>query len=158
MLYRPHFCCHCGEKIVRAHWTPLSSRRFCEFCEIEQKQHDLLPRAVMVLAVLFGSAGLVSYFGGRDHVPAGRGSTPTQTTSARELKSGPAAKIDPAQPQSTNTADLPRNSAVANKVQLQPSQNSSIEAVYFCGAITKKGTPCTRRVKTKGRCWQHAGQ
>ena len=32
------------------------------------------------------------------------------------------------------------------------------EAVYFCGAATKKGTPCSRRVKRPGeRCWQHAG-
>lgn len=28
-----------------------------------------------------------------------------------------------------------------------------------CGAITKKGTPCTRRVaEGKDRCWQHDGQ
>jgi len=26
----------------------------------------------------------------------------------------------------------------------------------YCGAITKKGTSCKRRVKNKGdRCWQH---
>lgn len=31
-------------------------------------------------------------------------------------------------------------------------------ALYFCGAITKKGTPCSRRVKSPGRCWQHIGQ
>jgi len=32
------------------------------------------------------------------------------------------------------------------------------ETVYFCGAPTKKGTPCSRRVRGGGRCWQHQGQ
>jgi hypothetical protein len=32
------------------------------------------------------------------------------------------------------------------------------EVVYICGARTKKGTPCQRRVRGPGRCWQHRGQ
>jgi hypothetical protein len=31
------------------------------------------------------------------------------------------------------------------------------EAVYICGARTKKGTPCSRRVHQPVRCWQHKG-
>jgi len=31
------------------------------------------------------------------------------------------------------------------------------EAVYICGARTKKGTPCSRRVHQPARCWQHKG-
>lgn len=32
------------------------------------------------------------------------------------------------------------------------------EPVFLCGARTKKGTACTRRVKEAGkRCWQHQG-
>ena len=31
------------------------------------------------------------------------------------------------------------------------------EPVYFCGAQTKKGTACSRRVKGNARCFQHAG-
>jgi len=29
--------------------------------------------------------------------------------------------------------------------------------VYICGARTKKGTPCSRRVHGPVRCWQHKG-
>jgi hypothetical protein len=29
--------------------------------------------------------------------------------------------------------------------------------VYICGARTKKGTPCSRRVHGEVRCWQHKG-
>ncbi|HEY9281988.1 MAG TPA: hypothetical protein VIP46_00905, partial [Pyrinomonadaceae bacterium] len=32
------------------------------------------------------------------------------------------------------------------------------EVVSVCGARTKKGTPCSRRVRGTGRCWQHRGK
>jgi hypothetical protein len=31
------------------------------------------------------------------------------------------------------------------------------QVVYMCGARTKKGTPCSRRVRGPVRCWQHKG-
>jgi hypothetical protein len=31
------------------------------------------------------------------------------------------------------------------------------EVIYTCGARTKKGTPCLRRVHAPERCWQHKG-
>lgn len=33
----------------------------------------------------------------------------------------------------------------------------AIDDVYICGARTKKGTPCSRRVHGPVRCWQHKG-
>jgi len=33
----------------------------------------------------------------------------------------------------------------------------TIEQTYTCGARTKKGTPCSRRVHGPIRCWQHKG-
>jgi len=32
------------------------------------------------------------------------------------------------------------------------------ETVSICGARTKKGTPCSRRVRGTGRCFQHRGK
>jgi hypothetical protein len=32
------------------------------------------------------------------------------------------------------------------------------ERNFFCGAATKKGTACTRKVRGGGRCWQHKGR
>ena len=34
---------------------------------------------------------------------------------------------------------------------------ATVEGVYICGARTKKGTPCSRRVHGPVRCWQHKG-
>ena len=33
----------------------------------------------------------------------------------------------------------------------------TVEQLYTCGARTKKGTPCSRRVHGPVRCWQHKG-
>jgi len=33
----------------------------------------------------------------------------------------------------------------------------TVEEIYTCGARTKKGTPCSRRVHGPVRCWQHKG-
>jgi hypothetical protein len=38
-----------------------------------------------------------------------------------------------------------------------PQPSPPAEDVYICGARTKKGTPCSRRVHGPVRCWQHKG-
>jgi len=162
MLYRPNFCCQCGEKIARATWTPMTSRRFCDFCAIEQKQHDLLPRAAIVLALLFGAGGIATYFGGASS------QTQKLTTAAAQVheSKGQAVALSnrPSTPDTPkgNSQPLPiatANSALAANIPQRADRgSSSTEPAYYCGAMTKKGTPCTRRVKSPGRCWQHIGQ
>jgi len=160
MFYRPNFCCHCGEKIDRPQWTPLTSRRFCEFCAIEQKQHDLIPRAAMIVALLFGAAGVTAYLS----TPVREIAGPNSGGQAREIKTGGKRNIVATSnfSNSNQPSVLPANTVVnahaANLMQREVPQNSSTEPVYYCGAMTKRGTPCTRRVKTRGRCWQHIGQ
>jgi hypothetical protein len=50
---------------------------------------------------------------------------------------------------------------VIQRTASAPTQNSSppvtVEQTYSCGAKTKKGTPCSRRVHGPVRCWQHKG-
>ena len=38
-----------------------------------------------------------------------------------------------------------------------PQPSPVLEQTYTCGARTKKGTPCSRRVHGPVRCWQHKG-
>ncbi|MEO8042174.1 MAG: hypothetical protein ABI646_06180 [Acidobacteriota bacterium] len=166
MFYRPHFCCHCGEKIIRAKWTALTSRRFCEFCAIEQKQHDLMPRAAAVAILLFGAAGFTAYIGGSS---GNSSSDRTASAKVHPLKTEPTrndSNINPGNlthalpvPSVAANSEVPSASAAqANTKQRGALRNSSTEPVYYCGAMTKKGTACTRRVKAPGRCWQHLGQ
>jgi hypothetical protein len=52
-----------------------------------------------------------------------------------------------------------------NVAATQPVDNQSqtqtlstlVDDAYICGARTKKGTPCSRRVHGPVRCWQHKG-
>ena len=151
MLYRPNFCCHCGEKVTRAKWTPLTSRRFCDFCAVEQKQHDLLPRAAMIMMMILAAAGITSYLGG------GKSASQSSPSTVQKKVMTPASPS----PQIRTTAApvVPGlDNAQPNTKQLAPKTNSSTEPVHYCGALTKKGTACTRRVKSRGRCWQHLDQ
>ena len=46
---------------------------------------------------------------------------------------------------------------VQSSSQQAPVTPAPIEHVYTCGARTKKGKPCSRRVNGPVRCWQHKG-
>ncbi len=54
-MYKPNFCCDCGNQIVREHWRAWTSRKFCETCARRfRKQRIVVPALVCVS--LFGSA------------------------------------------------------------------------------------------------------
>ncbi|HEV8370769.1 MAG TPA: hypothetical protein VGQ39_22660 [Pyrinomonadaceae bacterium] len=54
---------------------------------------------------------------------------------------------------------IQRGAAVAatTKESSQPPPATVADEIYLCGARTKKGTPCSRRVHGPVRCWQHKG-
>ncbi|HEV8592479.1 MAG TPA: hypothetical protein VGQ55_10280 [Pyrinomonadaceae bacterium] len=171
MLYKPNFCCNCGEKIERKDWTVFTSRRFCGVCETDFKGVDYLPRVIGMMAVIVLILGVASLFQRDRKVlqTAGVG-----TAESRRLVSTGRTENDGAKQssQAANSANQPQTSSQqevtanpqpavpsANSLQRPAVQKTSTEAVYYCGALTKKGTPCTRRVKTRGaRCFQHQGQ
>ena len=156
MLYRPNFCCHCGEKIARSKWLPWTSRRFCEFCQVDQMQHELFPKVCVAIAMLVGAAGAISYL---SRPATGESSA---SNAAARLRKSPDGHSSPAPATATTNApqteqkSTSKNINASTKLQREANPESSTEAVYYCGAITRKGTPCTRRVKTPGHCWQHA--
>jgi len=163
VLYQPKFCCNCGEKIDRVVWKPWTSRRFCDVCEIEQKYFDLLPRVVVAVGLLIGLFGISGYM----RKSATTDVTPKlkqQATVKMNAVSNAAAQHDAARNVAVNSNSIMPDKMVSNSTPLSASGSKRAErvseppALYFCGAITKKGTPCSRRVKSPGRCWQHIGQ
>ena len=162
MFYRPNFCANCGEKVERAEWGLLTSRRFCPVCESEFKGQDLIPRAVVAVALLVGIFGTGAYMRSGPSTPApvafrqpvkatGPGSQPTV---------GPRAGSAPT---ATNPPDVGRSGAQPQE-SIRPAQAApsvpryeAADDTYICGAETKKGTPCSRRVKGNIRCYQHKG-
>jgi hypothetical protein len=159
-LYRPNFCADCGERVVRARWRAWSSRRFCPACE--RRHGRAWPRPLAALC-LFTCAGFAA---GRLMRPAPpplvieRGSLPTPALLARPAGAhtqttgdpgGDAARDRPAAAQSADSR------AAGGGPLAEPPTDPS-ETVSVCGARTKKGTPCSRRVRGTGRCWQHRGR
>jgi hypothetical protein len=45
----------------------------------------------------------------------------------------------------------------ARNKKSDPEPPAAEADVYTCGARTKKGSPCSRRVHGPVRCWQHFG-
>jgi hypothetical protein len=133
-MYRPNFCSECGAKIVRLHWHPWTSRRFCDTCARRLRKERLqLP---LISAVLLFSMGFVT---GRVLRPK-----PPPLIIQRSANS-PLAKTE--------------SHSASSESGVNPNSSAPLaeEIVYICGARTKKGTPCSRRVQQPTRCWQHKG-
>jgi len=165
MFYTPKFCSNCGEKIERANKSFTDSRQFCDVCKHDFVLQRALPLAFAGLMAIVGIFGIGSYWRS--------GETPLNV-STRQFTAN--SGKNPA----NNASQVSSNSSVqqiaqANNVQTNKPQTANLtikgqvkqtdtaplaakETVYFCGAPTKKGTPCSRRVKGGGRCWQHKGQ
>ncbi len=168
MPYKPKFCCQCGDSIERANWTLLTSRRFCELCETDYKVDDWIPRAIVAAGILLSIFGL-GMFLQKPEKPLNLASGNSTNINKIAINSPNSvntnvqsfAKIqdtNPAvvQPQAKPSIASPKSDIKVQKVENQT--DVAQETIYFCGAETKKGMPCTRRVKGGGRCWQHIGK
>lgn len=52
---------------------------------------------------------------------------------------------------------IQRSTSSSSNSSTTPITTITEEEIYTCGAKTKKGTPCSRRVHGPVRCWQHKG-
>lgn len=133
--YHPNFCADCGDKIFRLRWHVWTSGSFCKACAPSFRKRRWLQSALATTTLLFVGAVI-----------------------------GRALKHDrpPLIIQRTMSASPPQKEADASQARVEsPPGNSSSniaqDDVYICGARTKKGTPCSRRVHGLVRCWQHKG-
>ena len=161
MFYRPDFCCGCGEKIERTHWKPWTSTRFCDLCSTDHQLIEIIPKVFGVIGILAVSLGIGSII---------KSPQPTGPAIARQITSTQTNASAPA-PANFRTTDIHSNQSqrssplentnvsrsIAANGDLKTGLQTSVEAAYYCGAETKKGTPCTRKVKGNVRCWQHTG-
>ena len=142
-MYQPNFCSECGAKVLRLRWYFWTSRRFCSKCAGRFRKARFGPPLFAMLG-LFG-AGYIAAMVRRPAPPPliieRRSDSPlTDTATAKSIF--PPAKSEAGTNPSTST-----NSPAPVE-----------EVVYLCGARTKKGTPCSRRVHGPVRCWQHLGR
>jgi hypothetical protein len=139
-MYKPNFCAECGTKVVRLRWRLWTSRKFCNGCARKFR------KARITGPLLAGLALIVSgYVAGRSRRPP-----PPPLTIVRRADS----------PLSDLPASALKPTGSQSGLGLPPGQQAPPtveEDVYLCGARTKKGTPCSRRVQAPRRCWQHKG-
>jgi len=148
-MYQPNFCAECAAKIIRLRWRPWTNRKFCERCSPrfakEQIIHVAIPGAALFLV------GLAVGHAARPPVPP----LLIERNQASPLSLASNSQNLPATMLTTKTAT---GESGANAGVGDPSNSqSALMEVYMCGARTKKGTPCTRRVHGPVRCWQHKG-
>jgi len=137
-------------------------------CETEFGIYDKLRWVLVGIALLFGLYGIGTYFQKPEkplHVAqqqtasANRKIETMQPRTDAQVSTGGSVQ-SPTQPISSNVQTKAQTVLPAPDLKTkQPAQTvEPAEKVYFCGAPTKKGTMCSRRVKNGGRCWQHEGQ
>jgi hypothetical protein len=125
-MYKPRFCTECGGRIERSRWRLWHSRQFCDVCATKQRFVRLT-----ILGLLLATGFLLGFVAGMmSQRPASRPSPPLQIE-----------RVIPSQRQK-ETEEVRRTSSVDRRST-------------FCGALTRRGTPCRRRVPPGTRCWQH---
>jgi hypothetical protein len=164
MRYQPNFCNNCGEKIERAASSFTDSKQFCDVCKHDFVLQRALPVAFAGLMAIVGIFGIGSYWRSGEkplnvstrQFTANSGKNPANNASQVSANSSvqQTAQANNVQTNKPQTVNLTTKAPVKQTA----TERSATETVYFCGAPTKKGTPCSRRVKGGGRCWQHQGQ
>jgi hypothetical protein len=143
-MYKPNFCSQCGTKLLRLRWHLWTSRRFCNDCARRLRKERVVPWLCATLALV--STG---YCAGWVRRPP-----PPPLTIVRRADSPLTSPEDPGRSNARTTATEDRQNPPNAPA---PSTETIEEEVYLCGARTKKGTPCSRRVHGPVRCWQHKG-
>jgi hypothetical protein len=151
MLYKPRFCCHCGDRVERVVWRFRDSRRFCDVCETDYVLDDW---AGIISCVIF-------VFGFLLFVPKSEqpkvfeggpiGFKQENSSQPESSRGAPAESVGTYSENSTPVGELGGPASAVEPPT--PKPKPTLDA--YCEAITKKGTPCTRKVKKGERCWQH---
>jgi len=142
-MYRTNFCVECGERLARGGWRAWIGARFCVECGRRLGRNGLA-KPIAIIAIV----GVLAFALGRSLRP-----TAPPLLIQRAANS----------PLSDLPVSLNDSLRTANRKDGNPKNSSQIvssadDPVYICGARTKKGTPCHRRVHTAGeRCFQHKG-
>jgi hypothetical protein len=137
-MYCPNFCVECGAQLTRTRWHGWTSD-FCPNCARRLGRKRGV-RALVAIAMIALTAFVLGRYSLRPPPLV------IQRQSNSPISDLPANVIEPA-PRSN-----PRKDSVSSSAQLVDDN------VYLCGARTRKGTPCHRRVHAAGeRCFQHKG-
>ena len=143
-MHRPNFCAECGERLTRKGWRALIRARFCRDC-VRRLGRSGLVKPIAIVSIVAVSAFAV----GRYLRP------PAPPLLIQRAANSPLSDM-PVKPKDSARVANQGDSTRRNAETLNPPPAD--DQAYICGARTKKGTPCHRRVHAAGeRCFQHKG-
>ena len=131
------FCSECGERLKVKRPRTLLLRSFCPHCSTRFRRIRLIFVVVPISCALIGFAA-GHYTSARE--PFYFIGTPVDLTANRVA------------PSADNNGD---QSSRGNPTVPRPEPMSASSEDTICGARTKSGKPCKRKVKGGGYCWQH---
>ena len=161
-LYRPNFCSECGAKILRLHWRLWSSRRFCDDCAPRLRKQRWTTPLVTVVVLL--CIGMIAGRAGRPAPPPLIIERPANSSlfnddGDNDEESDSRSGHRENSPGEGNSSNSDQGDSSDDQQDSSGSESSAVEEMaYTCGARTKKGAPCSRRVYGPVRCWQHKGK
>jgi hypothetical protein len=136
-----NFCRNCGARLARQGWRVWMHGALCDDCA-RRPGVNTRSRTIIVIGLLAAAA----FAFGRYLRPS------APPLIIQRLANSP-----------LSDAPLDLNSIARGGTGTSgsngPSMSADDEATYICGARTKKGAPCRRRVHVAGeRCYQHKGR
>lgn len=141
-MYEPNFCSECGAEITDERRSLWAGSKFCDSCGSRFQRTRLMTPLLIGSFLLCGGFALGRYLRPPEQPLIIQRST---------LSTHPDAPL--------TAAAKPGAQTQKADGRQQTADGSIIEAVeYTCGARTKKGTACLRRVHGPVRCWQHLGK
>jgi hypothetical protein len=136
-----NFCAECGERLARKGWRARLGQRLCDGCAQRVGPFASYRSLIAIALVAIGAFAL-----GRSLRPA-----PPPLIIQRAANS-------PLSDSPVELAARQANRAGIYQTNQNVALSDSNEEGYICGARTRKGTPCHRRVHAPGeRCFQHKG-
>jgi hypothetical protein len=137
------FCMDCGERLASKGWRVRLGRPLCDRCAQRLGMLSLF-RPLLAAGILAVIAFTIGKYPRPAPPPLIIQRAANSPLSDLPVNMNDPARVDPRA--HSATVDTKQNVAPADEV------------VYICGARTKKGTPCHRRVHAAGeRCFQHKG-
>jgi hypothetical protein len=142
-MYHPNFCVECGERLARRGWRAWLNARFCDNCVRRLGRSGWIRPVALIAIVTVSAFALGRYL-----------RAPAPPLLIQRAANSPLSDL----PLNSNGSVLTSDRRDKDKTSPQSVVASADEPGYICGARTKKGTPCHRRVHAAGeRCFQHKG-
>lgn len=130
-----NFCAECGDRLTLTGWRARLGRRLCDHCAHRFGAFASF-RSLIVIALIAVATFAIG----------------------RYMRPSPPPLIIQRAANSPLTDAPVEFSAIPRQTNQNAPLSLTNEEGYICGARTKKGTPCHRRVHAPGeRCFQHKG-